>query len=200
VEITVEMVKELRDKTGAGVLDCRKMLVETGGDIEEAAERLREKGLVEAAERADREASEGVLEAYVHPSSPVAVLLELNCESDFVARTADFQDLAHDLALHIAFAAPDYLSRDDVPEAVIEEEKEQYRAAAVEEGKPERIIGRIVEGKLDKFYNRACLLEQPFVKNDEKSVEEVIKDVIAKLGENIVLRRFVRYELGEAVE
>lgn len=200
MEITVEMVKELRDKTGAGVLDCRKMLVETGGDIEEAAERLREKGLVEAAERADREASEGVLEAYVHPSSPVAVLLELNCESDFVARTADFQDLAHDLALHIAFAAPDYLSRDDVPEAVIEEEKEQYRAAAVEEGKPERIIGRIVEGKLDKFYNRACLLEQPFVKNDEKSVEEVIKDVIAKLGENIVLRRFVRYELGEAVE
>jgi elongation factor Ts len=197
VEITTAMVKELRQETGAGVLDCRKTLEACDGDFEAAVASLREKGLAAAAERMDRQASEGRVEVYVHPGNRVAVMLELNCETDFVARTDDFKTLAHDLALHIAFAAPRYLTREDVPEDVIESERDSYRAQALEEGKPEHIVERIVEGKLAKFYDQVCLMGQPFVKDEDKTIQSLIDDTLAKLGEKIVLRRFVRYELGK---
>lgn len=200
MEITAAMVKELRQATGAGVLDCRKALESSAGDFESAVAYLREKGLAAAAKRTGRQASEGVVEAYVHPGSRVAVLLELNCETDFVARTDDFKALAHDLALHIAFAAPRYLTREDVPEEVIERERAIYRAQALEEGKPEHIVDRIVEGRLAKFYQQVCLMEQPFVKDEDKTVQDLITEATARLGENIVLRRFARYEVGEGLE
>jgi elongation factor Ts len=194
------MIKELRQETGAGVLDCREALEAAEGDFDSAVAALREKGLAEVAERADRVAAEGRVEGYVHPGNRVAVMLELNCETDFVARTDDFKTLAHDLALHIAFASPRYLVREDVPEEVIEGERDDYRAQALEKGKPEHILDRIVEGRLDKFYQQVCLMEQPFVKDEDRTVQDLIADAIAKLGENVVMRRFVRYELGEGVE
>lgn len=197
MEITTVMVKELRQATSAGVLDCRKALEAAAGDFESAVASLREKGLAAAAKRAGRQASEGCVEAYVHPGSRVAVLLELNCETDFVARTDDFRALAHDLVLHIAFAAPRYLTREDVSEEVIEHERAIYRAQALEEGKPEHIVDRIVEGRLEKFYQQVCLMGQPFVKDDDRTVQDLITEAVAKFGENIVPRRFVRYELGE---
>jgi len=153
--------------------------------------------LAAAAKRTGRQASEGCVEAYVHPGSRIAVLLELNCETDFVARTDDFKTLAHDLVLHIAFAAPRYLTREDVSEEVVECEQAIYRAQALEEGKPEHIVDRIVEGRLEKFYQQVCLMRQPFIKDEDKTVQDTITEAIAKFGENIVLRRFVRYELGE---
>jgi len=191
------MVKALREATGAGVLDCRKALEACGGDFESAVVRLREQGLAEAARRVDRKASEGRVEAYVHPGNRVAVMLELNCETDFVARTPDFQELAHDLALHIAFAAPRYITREEVPPEVIERERAIYRAEALGEGKPEKVVERIVDGRMEKFYQQTCLMEQPFVKDEGRTVRDIISDVAARLGENIVLRRFVRYKLGE---
>jgi elongation factor Ts len=200
LKITTAMVKELRQETGAGVLDCRKTLEACDGDFEAAAASLREKGLAAAAEREDRQALEGRVEIYGHPGNRVAVMLELNCETDFVARTDDFEALAHDLALHIAFAAPRYLAQQDIPEEVIEQERSAYRAQALEEGKPEHIVDRIVEGKLSKFYEQVCLMEQPFVKDEDRTVKDLIDDVLAKLGEKIVLRRFARYELGEELE
>ncbi len=200
MEVTAAMVKELRRATGAGVLNCRKALESSAGDFERAVTYLREKGLAAAAKRMGRHASDGVMEAYVHPGSRIAVLLELNCETDFVARTDDFKTLAHDLALHIAFAAPHYLTREDVLEKVIERERAIYRTQALEEGKPERIVDRIVEGRLEKFYRQVCLMEQPFVKDEDVPVRDLITDAIAKFGENVVLRRFVRYELGEGLE
>ena len=200
MEITTAMVKELRQETGAGVLDCRKTLEACGGDFEAAVASLREKGLAAAAEREDRQALEGLVEIYAHPGNRVAVMLELNCETDFVARTEDFESLAHDLALHIAFAAPRYLDRENVPEEVVERERTSYRAQALEEGKPEHILDRIVEGKLAKFYEQICLMEQPFVKDEDRTIKDLVDDVLAKLGEKIVLRRFVRYELGEELE
>ena len=200
MEITAAMVKELRQATGAGVLDCRSALESSDGDFDGAVAILREKGLAAAAKKAGRQASDGRIEAYVHPGSRIAVLLELNCETDFVARTDDFTGLAHDLALHIAFAAPGYLSREEVPEEVIERERAAYRAQALEEGKPERIVDRIVDGRLEKFYQDVCLLEQPFVRDEDKSIQELITDAVARLGENIILRRFVRYQLGESPE
>lgn len=200
MEITTAMVKELRQATGAGVLDCRKALEASDADIEEAIAYLREKGLAAAAEKMGRQASDGRVEAYVHPGDRVAVLLELNCETDFVARTDDFKALAHDLALHIAFAAPRCLIRPDVPEKVIERERTIYRDQALEEGKPERIVDRIVEGRLEKFYQQVCLMEQPFVKDEDRVIQDLITEAIAKLGENIILSRFVRYEVGESLE
>jgi elongation factor Ts len=197
LEITTAMVKELRQATGAGVLDCRKALEAHEGDLEKATAYLKEKGLAAVAEKSEREASEGMIEAYVHPGNRVAVMLELNCETDFVARTDDFKNLAHELALHIAFAAPCYIAREGVSQEVVENEKTAYRAQALEEGKPENIVDRIVEGKLDKFYKQACILEQPFVKDEDKTIQDLINDAIAKLGENIILRRFTRYEVGE---
>ena len=197
MEITTALIKELREATSAGVLDCRKALQESSGDLEGAATILREKGLAAVAKRAGRQASEGLIEAYVHPGSRVGVLLELNCETDFVARTDEFQSLAHELALHIAFASPRYLTRDEIPEEEIEQEKHVYRAQALEEGKPESIIDRIIDGRLGKFYTQVCLMEQPFVKDEDRSIEDLVNDAIAKLGENIVLRRFAHFERGE---
>lgn len=199
MEISTEMVKELRQATGAGVLDCRKALEASAGDFEKAVTYLREKGLSEAARRSERAASEGIVEVYGHPGNRVGVILELNCETDFVARTEEFQTLAHDLVLHIAFAAPRYISQEQVPPEVVEAERAIYRAQAVEEGKPEHILDRIIEGRLQKFYQTVCLLQQSFVKDEDRTVEEVLKDYIARLGENIVIRRFARYELGERV-
>ncbi|HIE39083.1 MAG TPA: translation elongation factor Ts [Anaerolineales bacterium] len=193
------MVKELRQATGAGVLDCRKALEAHNGDFEAARAYLREKGLAEAAKRADRVASEGVVEVYGHTGNRVGVMLELNCETDFVARTEEFQTLSHDLALHIAFAAPRYVTREQVPPEVVEAERADYRAQALAEGKPEHIVDRIIEGKLEKFFRSVCLIEQPFVKDEDRTVEDVIKDYTARLGENILVRRFVRYELGESL-
>ena len=194
------MVKELRQATSAGVLDCRKALEESGGDFDKAVAHLREKGLAAAAKRAGRQASDGRVEAYVHPGSRIAVMLELNCETDFVARTDDFKTLAHDLALHIAFAAPHYLTRQDVPEGVLESERAIYRAQALKEGKPANVVDRIVEGRLEKFYQQTCLMEQPFVRDEDRTIQDLVTEAIAKFGENVVLRRFVRYAVGENLE
>lgn len=200
MEITTTMIKELRDATGAGILDCRTALEIHEGEFEAAVAHLREKGLAEAAKRAGREASEGLIEVYAHTGNRVGVMLELNCETDFVARTPDFEGLAHNLALHIAFADPVCITRDEVPDEVLEAEKAIYRAQALEEGKPEHIVDRIVEGKIEKFYETVCLMEQPFVRDEDRSVEELVKDHIARLGENIVVRRFARFELGGGLE
>jgi len=200
LEITTAMVKELRQATSAGVLDCRKALEESGGDFDKAVAHLREKGLAAAAKRAGRQASDGRVEAYVHLGSRIAVMLELNCETDFVARTDDFKTLAHDLALHIAFAAPHYLTRQDVPEGVTESERAIYRAQALQEGKPANVVDRIVEGRLVKFYQQTCLMEQPFVRDEDRTIQDLVTEAIAKFGENVVLRRFVRYAVGENLE
>lgn len=197
MEITVSMVKELREATSAGVLDCRKALVATDGDFDSAVDLLREKGLAEAAKRSDREASNGLVETYSHHGSQVGVMLELNCETDFVARTDEFKNLAHGLALHIAFADPKYFTREEVPEEEVENEKSIYRKQALEQGKPEHIIDRIVEGRMEKFFEQICLMEQPFVKDEDKIIEALITEAIATFGENIVLNRFARYEVGK---
>jgi elongation factor Ts len=196
-EITSKLVKELRDKTGVGMMDCKKALMETEGDMEKAIDLLRKKGLAAAAKRAGRETKEGVIGSYIHAGGKIGVLVEVNCETDFVARTDEFQELVKDLALHITASAPLYLAPEDVPEDVIEREKEIYRSQALEEGRPEKIIDRIVEGKLKKFYEEACLLNQKFVKDPAKTVADRISETIAKLGENIKVRRFVRFQLGE---
>jgi elongation factor Ts len=190
------MVKELREKTGAGVLDCKNMLIETGGDLEEAVERLREKGLARAEKKMDREASEGLIGYYVHPGERLATLIEVNCETDFVARTPEFVSFAHDMAMQVAASRPEYVSIEDIPEDVLAEQKAAYRQEMIDEGKPERILDQIVEGKMRKFYEQACLLEQPFIKDEDKVVGELLKEMIAALGENIVLRRFCCLEVG----
>ena len=195
--ITSEMIKELRQATGAGVLDCKKALKDSNGDFDKAVEHLREKGLAAAAKRAARAANEGIIGVYVHHGSRVAAMVELNCETDFVARTDEFRTLAHDLAMQVTATRPRYLSREDVSPEVIEAEKQIYRAQIVDQNKPEHILERIIEGKLAKFYQETCLLEQPFIKDDDLTVENLIKSVIAKTGENIVLGRFVRYEIGK---
>lgn len=197
MEITTSMIKELRDATSAGVLDCREALDATGGDFEDAVAYLREKGMSEAAKKSDSAASEGIVEAYIHHGSQVGVLLELNCQTDFVARTEDFQLLAHNLALHIAFAAPSYLTREEVPEDVIADERAIYRRRALDEGKPEDIVDRIVEGRMDKFFEQTCLLEQPFVKDEDKTIEDMLNESVTAFGENVVVGRFERYEVGK---
>ncbi|HUT18057.1 MAG TPA: translation elongation factor Ts [Anaerolineae bacterium] len=197
MEITVNMVKELREKTGAGVLDCKNMLIQTDGDMDQAVERLREKGLASAAKKMDREASEGLIGYYIHPGERLAALVEVNCETDFVARTPEFGSLAHDMAMQVAASAAQYVSIEDIPEEVLAEQEAEYRKQMIEEGKPERILDRIVEGKIQKFYEQVCLLEQPFIKDEDKKVGELLKEMIANLGENIVLRRFSRLEVGE---
>ncbi|MDN5346675.1 MAG: elongation factor Ts [Clostridia bacterium] len=195
--ISAETVKELRSRTGAGMMDCKRALEETGGDMEKAIEYLRKKGLAAAAKRAGRTASEGLVEAYIHGGGRIGVLIEVNCETDFVAKTEDFRDLVHNLAMQVAAARPQYISREDVPEEVIAKEKEILRAQALNEGKPEKVVERIVEGRLEKFFQENCLLEQPFIKDMDCTVKDLINEKIAKLGENIVVRRFCRYEVGE---
>jgi len=198
--ITAAKVKELREATSAGILDCKKALEATGGDFEKAVDYLREKGLAQAAKRMDRTAQEGLIHAYVHGGGRIGVLVEVNCETDFVARTEEFRTFVNDIAMQIAAMSPLYLTRDDVPEDVVAREKEIYRAQALEEGKPERVVDRIVEGRLEKFFEQACLLEQDFIRDDSLTVEELLKQMIAKTGENIVIRRFTRYQLGESLE
>ncbi|NBD36269.1 MAG: translation elongation factor Ts [Chloroflexi bacterium] len=200
MDISIEQVKELREATGAGVLDCRNALEVTGGDFDKAVEHLREKGIAEAAKRMSREANEGLVVSYIHGEGRIGVLVEVNCETDFVARTDEFEQLVNNIAMQIAAMAPLYITREDVPEEVIEREKEIYRAQALEQGKPEHVIDRIVEGRLEKFYQQSCLMEQEFIRNDEITVEELLKNEISTIGENIVVRRFVRFERGESLE
>ncbi|MBN1934670.1 MAG: translation elongation factor Ts [Anaerolineae bacterium] len=197
VEITAEMVKELRQVTGAGILDCKKMLVETNGDMGKAADKLREKGLAKAAKKADREANEGIIGHYVHAGGRTAALVEVNCETDFVARTAAFEGFVHNVAMQIVAMSPRFVSIESVPEDVIEAEKETYRKQMENENKPPQIVERIVEGKLKKFYQDNCLLEQAFIKDEDKTIGQLVTEMIAQLGENIVIKRFVRYEIGE---
>jgi elongation factor Ts len=195
LKITTEMVKELREETGAGVLDCKNILQETDGDFDKAVEYLRQKGLAEAAKRADRVANEGTIGSYVHAGSRVAALVEVNCETDFVAMTDDFLTLAHDLAMQVVAAKPKYLLPEDVPAEVIGAEKE--RAQMEGSGKPEHVVDKIIQGKLQKYYQEVCLMQQPFIKDEDLTVQEVVTQMAAKLGENILVRRFVRFELGE---
>jgi len=194
------MVKRLREMTGAGILDCRKALEETGGDFEKAIDYLREKGLARAARKLERTAREGLVVAYVHPGNRVGVLLELNCETDFVARTPEFQQLAHDLLLQIAATSPRYIRREEIPAEVLEHERQIYLKEALNEGKPPHIAEKIAESRLNRFIQEVCLLEQPFIKDEDRTVGQVIMETIARVGENIVVRRFTRYELGETVE
>lgn len=195
--ISMEQVKELRERTGAGVLDAKKTLEETSGDIERAIELLRERGMVKAAKKASREAKEGIVEPYIHMGGRIGAMVELNCETDFVARTEDFRTLAHDIALHIAAAAPRYLTREEVASEELEKERQIYVAAAKEEGKPANIAEKIAEGRLNKFYAETVLMEQPYVKEPSKTIDELVREHISKLGENIVVRRFSRFVIGE---
>lgn len=199
-EVTAAMVKELREKTGAGMMDCKKALAETGGDMQKAIDYLREKGLAAAAKKAGRITAEGLVESYIHGAGKIGVLVEVNCETDFVAKTDEFKTLARDIAMQIAAARPEYVRREEVPEEVVAREKEILAAQAANEGKPANIIARMVEGRLEKFYKEVCLLEQPFIKNPDITVQQLITEKIAKIGENISVRRFVRYELGEGIE
>jgi elongation factor Ts len=196
-EITAKMVKELRDKTGAGMMDCKKALGESGGDVEKAVKYLREQGIASATKKSGRATSEGLIYSYIHPGDKLGVLVEINCETDFVARTDDFKAFAKDIAMQIAAADPKVVSREDMTPELIEAEKEVYRNLALKEGKPEKVVDKIVSGKLDKYYSEACLLEQPFVKDNDQTINDVVTEVIAKLGENVNIRRFVRYRLGE---
>ncbi len=198
--ITAEMVKDLRERTGAGMMDCKKALTETGGDMEKAIDFLREKGLAAAAKRAGRVAAEGVVEAYIHGAGRIGVMLELNCETDFVAKTDDFRALAKDLAMQVAAANPSFVRREEVPAEVIAHEREVLRAQAMNEGKPAHIAEKMVEGRLEKYYKENCLMEQPFIKDPDTTVTQLITAKIAKIGENISVRRFVRYQLGEGLE
>jgi elongation factor Ts len=195
-DITAQMVKELREATGAGILDCKQALQANDGDLEESIEFLREKGMAAAAKRASRAAKEGLIGSYIHAGSRVGALIEVNCETDFVARTSEFQELAHDLAMQVVAAKPSYLTPEDVPTDVLEKEKATYRAQMQDQGKPEHVIERIVEGKVQKFYEDTCLLQQPFIKDSAMTVGDLVRQRNALLGENIVVRRFVRYEIG----
>ncbi len=196
VQITAQMVKELRDSTGAGMMDCKKALVETGGNMEEAVKYLREKGIAKAAKKASRETKEGIITSYIHAGSKIGVLLEINCETDFVARTDDFQQLGKDICMQIAATDPKYISRDEVPEEVIKQEQEIYVKQAKDSGKPDNIAEKIAEGKLNKFFSEICLMEQPFIKEADSTIEDIVKSAIAKIGENITIRRFTRYQIG----
>ena len=195
--ISANLVKELRDKTGAGMMECKKALETSGGDLDKAVQTLREQGQARAASKAGRTAKEGIIYSYIHPGDRLGVLLELNCETDFVARTDDFRNLAKDLAMQIAAASPLVMTREEVPAELVEKEREIYRRQARNEGKPEKILDRIVEGKLEKYFQEAVLMEQIFVKDQNLTVKELVTSAVTKLGENILPRRFVRFRLGE---
>ncbi|MDQ0494304.1 MULTISPECIES: translation elongation factor Ts [Paenibacillus] len=198
--VNASAVKELREKTGAGMLDCKKALEEANGDLTKAVEVLREKGLAAAANKAGRIATEGVVESYIHAGGRIGVLVEVNCETDFVAKTDQFKDFVRDIAMHIAASNPRYVRREEVPQEEIEKEKEILKAQALNEGKPEKIVEKMVEGRIGKFYEEFCLLEQSFIKDPDKTISTLINEKISTIGENISLRRFVRFELGEGLE
>ena len=198
--ITTEQIKELREATSAGILDCRKALESADGDFDKAVDYLREKGLAKAAKRSDREASEGVLELYSHGNGRVGVMVEVNCETDFVARSEAFRKFAHEVALQIAAAAPAYIRKEDVPADVLEHEREIARVRALEEGKPAPVVERIVDGRIEKYYDEACLLRQPYIRDEQITIEKLLAQHIGSIGENIVIRRFTRWEVGESIK
>jgi elongation factor Ts len=200
MQVTAQMVKELRERTGAGMMDCKAALAETGGDMDKAVDLLRKKGLAAAAKKAGRVAAEGVVGSYIHAGGKIGVLIEVNCETDFVAKTEEFQQLVRDIAMHVAASEPRFVRREEVTADILEREREIYREQAAASGKPANVIEKIAEGKMEKFYAEACLLEQPFVKNPDQTVGQLVTEAVAKIGENIQVRRFVRYKLGEGIE
>ncbi len=200
MEISAEQVKTLREKTGVGLMDCKEALKVSGGDMDKAIDHLREKGLAKAQKRVGRAATEGAVAVYVHMGGKIATMVEVNCETDFVAKTDQFQAFTKDVAMQVTAANPSYVKREDVPEEVKEKEKGIYRKQAQESGKPDKILDKIAEGKLEKFFQEVCLLEQPFIKNPDVTIKGLLEDLISKMGENILIRRFVRYQLGETTE
>lgn len=196
--ISAAMVKELREKTGAGIMDCKAALTESDGNIEAAVDFLRKKGIATAKKRAGRAASEGTIQSYIHMGGKIGVMVEVNCETDFVAKNDDFRDLAKNIAMHIAATNPVGIIPEDVPEDIIEKEKDIYRAQALETGKPENILDKIAEGKLQKFFKENCLLQQPYVRDPDMTIEDLLNETIGKIGENITIRRFCRFQIGEA--
>ncbi len=200
MEISVELVKDLRQRTGAGIVDCKTALKEAKGDMEAAIEYLRRKGLATAAKKAGRVAADGTISSYIHGGGKIGVLVEINCETDFVARTEEFQGFVKNIAMHIAASNPQYLRREEVPPEVLEREKRIYRDQAKDSKKPEKVIEKIVEGKLDRFFSEVCLLEQTYVKDTDRTVKEVLDALIGKIGENITIRRFCRFQLGEGLQ
>ena len=200
IMFTAQDVKELREKTGVGMMDCKRALTEANGDMDEAIKILREKGLAAAAKKASRIAAEGIVESYIHLGGKIGVLLEVNCETDFVAKTPEFKSFVHSIAMHIAAAKPQYVSRSEVPAQSVEAEKEIIRAQAINEGKKPQFVDRIVEGRIDKFYKEVCLLEQDYIINTDQTIEQLLNEQIAKIGEKISIRRFVRWEMGEGIE
>jgi elongation factor Ts len=199
-EVSANQVKELREKTGAGMMDCKKALAESGGDFAKAEELLRKKGLSAAAKKSSRAATEGAVASYIHMGGKIGVLVEVNCETDFVARTEGFQALVKDLSMHIAAAAPQWVRRDEVPPEIVQKEIEIAKAQMRDQKKPEAILEKIAQGKVEKFYEQTCLMDQPFVKDDKKKIHEVVTDAVAKIGENIQVRRFARFVLGEGLQ
>lgn len=199
MEISIELVKDLRQRTGAGVIDCKAALQEAKGDMEAAIEHLRRKGLATAAKKAGRIATDGLVASYIHAGGKMGVLVEINCETDFVAKTEDFQAFVKNMAMHIAAANPQYIRREDVPAEVLERERRIYRNQALDAGKPEKVINKIVEGKMERFYSEVCLLEQTYIKDSDLTVKEVLDALVAKIGENVAIRRFTRFQLGEGI-
>jgi len=200
MSVTPQMVKELRERTGAGMMDCKNALLETKGDMEQAIDYLRKKGLASAAKKAGRVTAEGMVGSYIHMGGKIGVLVEINCETDFVARTDDFQELVKDIAMHIAAADPRFVRREEVTQDVLDRERAIYRERTLAEGKPEKIVDKIVDGRMEKFYGESVLLEQPFIKDPDKTVQQLVNEKIAKIGENIQVRRFSRFKLGEGIE
>ncbi len=197
MEITAQMIKELREKTGAGIMDCKGALKDTGGDVEKAITELRKKGLAAAEKKSGRATSEGLIHAYIHAGGRIGVLIEVNCETDFVSRTPEFEEFVHNLAMHVAAAEPLYVSKDDVTEEDLEREREIFAEQARATGKPENVIEKIADGKMSKFYSQVCMLEQPFIKDPDKTVGTLVREAIASFGENMRVERFVRFKLGE---
>ena len=200
MEITMELIKDLRQRTGAGVVDCKVALQEGKGDLDKAIEYLRRKGLATAAKKSGRVAADGLVASYIHAGGKIGVLVEINCETDFVAKTEDFQAFVKNVAMQIAAANPQYVRRDEIPKEVLDKEREIYRAQAMESKKPEKVIDKIVEGKLEKFYSEVCLVEQTYIKDGDLTVKEVLDTLIGKIGENIQIRRFARFQLGEGLQ
>ncbi len=197
MQVTAELVRQLRERTGAGMMECKKALTDTAGDLEKAIDALRKSGAAKAEKRADRAAHEGRVDSYIHPGSRVGVLIEVNCETDFVARTPEFEELVRNLAMQVAAAGAEYVRREEVAAERVEREREIYRAQIEGQGKPPAIVDKIVGGKLDKFYSETCLLEQPYIRDDKKTVGDIVQEAVAKTGENIVVRRFARFRLGQ---
>lgn len=200
MEITAAMVKELREKTGTGMMDCKEALKASGGDFEKAVEYLRKKGMSAATKRSSKAAKDGAITAYIHMQGRIGVLVEVNCETDFVAKTDDFKNLTKDIAMHIAASNPTYVKSDEIPEEILNKEKEIYRTQVLAEGKPEKVVDKIVEGKLKKYFEDVCLMDQKFIRDPNISVGTLLNNMIAKTGENIVIRRFTRYQLGEEIK